>query len=132
MIANQKVPAPSCGTAELSAGVKALYAAGQTDYSLDPLVLVDEHNQPIGRIADGDTVIFCCRRGEREVELTEAFTDAHFPHFQRPDLSQLNFHHPHPVPRKIHQPAGRLRPSKDQGHLRRDDQPRRLAPAAHL
>ena len=91
MIANQKAPAQSCGAAELSAGVKALYAQGQTDYSLDPLVLVDDHNQPIGRIAGGDTVIFCCRRGEREVELTEAFTDAHFPHFQRPDLNQLNF-----------------------------------------
>ncbi len=91
MIADQKAQAPSCGAAELSAGVKALYAAGQTDYSLDPLVLVGEHNQPIGRIADGDTAIFCCRRGEREVELTEAFTDAQFPHFQRPDLSRLNF-----------------------------------------
>lgn len=91
MIANHKALAPPCGAAELSAGVKALYAQGQTDYSLDPLVLVDEHNQPIGRIADGDAVIFCCRRGEREVELTEAFTDAHFPHFKRPDLSNLNF-----------------------------------------
>jgi 2,3-bisphosphoglycerate-independent phosphoglycerate mutase len=91
VIANPKTGAPSCGTAELSAGVKALYAEGQTDYSLDPLVLVDEHNQPIGRIADGDAVIFCCRRGEREVELTEAFTDATFPHFERPDLHHLNF-----------------------------------------
>ncbi len=91
MIASQKAPALSCGAAELSAGVKALYAEGQTDYSLDPLVLVDELNQPIGRIADGDAVIFCCRRGEREVELTEAFTDTHFPHFQRPDFHNLNF-----------------------------------------
>ena len=91
MITNRKAGAPSCGTAELSAGVKALYAEGQTDYSLDPLVLVDEHNQPVGRIADGDAVIFCCRRGEREVELTEAFTQPHFPHFPRPPLSQLDF-----------------------------------------
>jgi 2,3-bisphosphoglycerate-independent phosphoglycerate mutase len=91
VIADKKAPAPSCGAAELSAGVRALYTEGQTDYSLDPLVLVDRRNQPVGRIADGDAVIFCCRRGEREVELTEAFTDAHFPHFRRPNLSNLNF-----------------------------------------
>ena len=79
------------GASALAEGVRALYAEGQTDYSLEPLVLVDEGNQPIGRIADGDAVIFCCRRGEREVELTEAFTDPQFPHFQRPDLHNLNF-----------------------------------------
>jgi len=82
---------PRRGASTLAAGVKALYAEGQTDYALEPLVLVDEANQPIGRITDGDAVIFCCRRGEREVELTEAFTDPRFPHFARPDLSNLNF-----------------------------------------
>ena len=79
------------GAAVLAKGVKALYAEGQTDYSLEPLVLVADDNQPIGRIANGDAVIFCCRRGEREVELTEAFTQADFPHFQRPDLHDLSF-----------------------------------------
>jgi 2,3-bisphosphoglycerate-independent phosphoglycerate mutase len=86
-----RAPAPPYGASILAKGVKALYAEGQTDYSLEPLVLVDEKNQPIGRIADGDAVIFCCRRGEREVELTEAFTDPHFSHFHRPDLKNLNF-----------------------------------------
>ena len=84
-------PAPPRGATVLAESVKALYAEGQTDYALDPLVLVDEANQPIGRIKDGDAVIFCCRRGEREVELTEAFTDPDFSHFERPDLSNLNF-----------------------------------------
>lgn len=79
------------GAAALAEGVKALYAAGQTDYSLDPLVLVDGAGQPLGRIADGEAVIFCCRRGEREVELTEAFTQADFPHFPRPNFQNLNF-----------------------------------------
>jgi 2,3-bisphosphoglycerate-independent phosphoglycerate mutase len=83
--------ASPCGASALAEGVRALYAEGQTDYALEPLVLVDEGDQPIGRIADGDAVIFCCRRGEREVELTEAFTDPQFPHFQRPDLHNLNF-----------------------------------------
>lgn len=79
------------GATALSEGVKALYAEGQTDYSLEPLVLVDNKNQPLGRIADGDAVIFCCRRGEREIELTEAFTEMGFSHFQRPDFQNLKF-----------------------------------------
>ena len=86
-----EVPELARGAAELATGVRALYAEGQTDYSLEPLILVDGANQPVGRITDGDAVIFCCRRGEREVELTEAFTDPKFPHFERPDLHQLDF-----------------------------------------
>jgi 2,3-bisphosphoglycerate-independent phosphoglycerate mutase len=58
---------------------------------MEPIVAVDAHGRPIGRIADGDAVIFCCRRGEREIELTEAFTDPNFCHFERPDLRRLNF-----------------------------------------
>lgn len=75
----------------LAQAVQRLYRTGQTDYSLDPLVRVDASGRPLGRIGAGDAVIFCCRRGEREVELTEAFTDADFPHFKRPDLPNLKF-----------------------------------------
>ena len=75
----------------LASAVQGLYNAGQTDYSLEPLVRVDSEGIPIGRIYDSDAVIFCCRRGEREVELTEAFTDPEFAHFSRPDLANLNF-----------------------------------------
>jgi len=71
--------------------VKTLYGEGQTDYALEPLILVDEHNQPIGRITDGDAVVFCCRRGEREIELTEAFTEKDFAHFPRPNFKNLPF-----------------------------------------
>jgi 2,3-bisphosphoglycerate-independent phosphoglycerate mutase len=81
----------SRGGTALAEGVKALYGEGQTDYALEPLVLVDAQGLPVGRIADGDAVIFCCRRGEREIELTEAFTETGFPHFQRSDFQNLNF-----------------------------------------
>lgn len=81
----------SRGGNALAEAVKRLYAAGQTDYSLEPLVRLDAAGQPEGRIADGDSVIFCCRRGEREVELTEAFTQPDFPHFARPKLDRLTF-----------------------------------------
>ncbi len=79
------------GGESLARAVEAAYAAGQTDYSLEPMILEDGTGAPVGRIKDGDHVIFCCRRGEREVELTEAFTDRDFPHFARPDMSGLEF-----------------------------------------
>ena len=50
-----------------------------------------QQGEPIGRIQNGDAVIFCCRRGEREIELTEAFTESGFDRFPRPDLQDLKF-----------------------------------------
>lgn len=79
------------GGSVLAQAVKELYAEGQTDYGLEPIVRVDEHGQPLGRISDGDAVIFCCRRGEREIELTEAFTEADFSHFPRAGFQALDF-----------------------------------------
>ncbi len=75
----------------MAQAVKELYTQGQTDYSLEPIVLVDQQGYPTGPIRDGDVVIFCCRRGEREVQLTEAFTDPAFHHFPRPALRDLHF-----------------------------------------
>jgi 2,3-bisphosphoglycerate-independent phosphoglycerate mutase len=53
--------------------------------------MVDSYEDPVGRIRDGDSVIFCCRRGDREIQLTEAFTDPEFSRFVRPDLEDLHF-----------------------------------------
>jgi 2,3-bisphosphoglycerate-independent phosphoglycerate mutase len=82
---------PPRGATALAESVKALYAEGQTEYSIEPIVLTDQDGMPLGRIKDGDAVIFCCRRGEREVELTEAFTESGFAHFPRPELQNLRF-----------------------------------------
>jgi 2,3-bisphosphoglycerate-independent phosphoglycerate mutase len=79
------------GGSELAELVRSLYAEGQTDYSLEPMLLTDARGHPIGRVQDGDGVIFCCRRGEREVELTEAFTEDGFDKFDRPDFEDLKF-----------------------------------------
>jgi 2,3-bisphosphoglycerate-independent phosphoglycerate mutase len=72
-------------------GIRALYQEGQTDYSMKPLVLVDGEGEPMGRIRDGDGVIFCCRRGEREVQLTQAFAEQDFNYFPRKDFRNLTF-----------------------------------------
>jgi 2,3-bisphosphoglycerate-independent phosphoglycerate mutase len=77
--------------AALANGVRQEYSAGQTDYDLAPLIVTDAQGNPLGRVAAGDAVVFCCRRGEREVQLTEAFTQADFPYFPRALLKQLNF-----------------------------------------
>jgi len=79
------------GAKALAEGVRALYREGQTDYSLEPILLVDGQDQPIGRIVDGDTVIFCCKRGEREIQLTEAFTEVGFDRFSHPAFQNLTF-----------------------------------------
>lgn len=71
--------------------VNDLYAEGQTDYYLDPIVLSSQNGEPIGRINDNDAVIFCCRRGEREIQLTEAFTDPKLDRFPRAEFLNLPF-----------------------------------------
>jgi 2,3-bisphosphoglycerate-independent phosphoglycerate mutase len=81
----------SHGGIELANAVRELYAAGQTDYSFEPVIFVDPQGKPIGRIKDGDSVIFCLRRGEREVQLTDAFVDRKVGNFPRADFKHLPF-----------------------------------------
>jgi 2,3-bisphosphoglycerate-independent phosphoglycerate mutase len=57
---------------------------------MEPLVRVNGAQgqpAPIGRIQDGDYVIFYDLRGEREIELTQAFVDDEFPHFERAPIA---------------------------------------------
>ena len=81
---------PRGGTA-LAHAVRELYREGQTDYSLEPIVLVDAQGEPVGRIEEGDAVIFCCRRGEREIQLTEAFVERERDLFPRREFRNLTF-----------------------------------------
>lgn len=67
------------------------YDQGLDDYWLPPLVKCGADNLPVGRVQDQDVLIFACRRGEREIQLTEAFVDPDFHHFPREYLSQLQF-----------------------------------------
>ena len=79
------------GGKALARAVEAAYQQGQTDYTLEPMARVDENGAPVGKIRDGDSVIFCCRRGEREIELTEAFTQPDFDKFPREFMPNLEF-----------------------------------------
>ena len=68
----------------MAEAVARAYLASQDDEKIEPLVQVDKESHPVGRIRDGDYVIFYDIRGEREVELTEAFTDPEFNRFPTP------------------------------------------------
>ena len=81
----------SHGGMDLADAVRQLYITGQTDYSFEPVILCDGNSKPIGRIQDGDSVIFCLRRGEREVQLTEAFVDPQVGNFPRVIFDHLPF-----------------------------------------
>ena len=71
--------------------VREAYRSGQEDEALEPIVVVDRSGSPVGRMENGDYVIFYNIRGEREIELTECLTAKEFPHFPRKDKTLLNF-----------------------------------------
>jgi 2,3-bisphosphoglycerate-independent phosphoglycerate mutase len=82
----------SHGAIQMANMVRQAYERGQTDYSMEPLVRINpDDGATVGPIRDGDAVIFCCRRGEREVELTEVFTDPEFTHFPRKKINLADF-----------------------------------------
>lgn len=63
------------GGLSLGKAIEQEYLNGADDYHMPPLCAIDKHGKPIGTVQNGDSVIFCCRRGEREIELTEMFTE---------------------------------------------------------
>ena len=71
----------------IAEAVRAAYQAGEEDEALEPIVLANDSGQPVGRIGDGDYVIFYDIRGEREIELTSAFVAQEFPHFERAPIT---------------------------------------------
>ncbi len=75
----------------LARAVEKRYEAGGSEYHFEPMNLVDAKGEAVGLVKPGDGVIFCCRRGERETELTDAFTDPDFKGFDREKIDPLDF-----------------------------------------
>ena len=65
------------------------YAKQVTDEFIEPTAIVNQDNEPIGTIADGDGVIFFNFRGDRTREISRAFVMPDFKEFPRnvkPDI----------------------------------------------
>jgi len=65
--------------------VETIYSedANKNDQYLDPFVIVDANDQPLGAIQDGDAVILFNYRGDRAIELSMAFENDDFDKFDR-------------------------------------------------
>lgn len=56
---------------------------GVIDQDLPPFVIADASGQPVGPIRDGDSVVYFNFRGDRAIEISRAFEDENFTHFER-------------------------------------------------
>lgn len=56
---------------------------GVNDQDLREFVIVDENDQPVGTMNDHDSVILFNFRGDRAIEISKAFDDEEFDHFDR-------------------------------------------------
>ena len=55
------------------------------DQYLQPFVIVDDKDEPIGRVEKGDALIYFDFRADRAIEIAQAFTYWDFPYFDRKD-----------------------------------------------
>ena len=66
-------------THDLIESIEKSYDAGITDEFIEPLIAVDQQNQSLTKIKDGDVVIFFNYRTDRGRQLTEALSQVSFP-----------------------------------------------------
>jgi 2,3-bisphosphoglycerate-independent phosphoglycerate mutase len=73
-----------------TSALEAAYAADTTDEFLLPTVIVDDHNEPVAAIKDGDAVFCFNFRTDRCREITEVLTQQAFPEYNMQPL-QLHY-----------------------------------------
>lgn len=71
--------------------IKKAYKRGEEDEGLEPIIKVDSSGLPVGRLEDGDYVIFYDVRGEREVEITQSLVEKNFSQFPVKENLRLHF-----------------------------------------
>jgi 2,3-bisphosphoglycerate-independent phosphoglycerate mutase len=72
-----------------SEAIQQSYEKDTTDEFIEPTCIVNEQNEPVGIIQDGDGVVFFNFRGDRPREITRAFVQDDFKEFTRatkPDI----------------------------------------------
>ncbi len=78
--------------ASATEAVETMYAESDTgDQYLDEFVVVDADGAPVSRMHDGDGVILFNFRGDRAIEISQAYEDDEFPFFDRGDRPNVNY-----------------------------------------
>lgn len=60
-----------------------------TDQYLESFVIADDNDKPVGKIRSGDGVIFMNFRGDRAIEISQAFEDEEFDKFDRVEVPEI-------------------------------------------
>ncbi len=72
--------------------VETMYAETDSgDQNLDPFVVVDGDGAPVGPMADGDAVVLWNFRGDRAIEISQAYEESDFTAFERGDHPDVSF-----------------------------------------
>jgi 2,3-bisphosphoglycerate-independent phosphoglycerate mutase len=71
--------------------VRSSYDKGVTDEFIEPTAIVNEENEPLATVSDGDGVVFFNFRGDRPREITRAFVDPDFKEFPRTTRADVYF-----------------------------------------
>ena len=74
---------------DILASLQASYEAGKTDEFIEPIVMHDELGQPVGRLKNGDVVVFFNFRSDRPRELTQVLSQSDMPEF---GMQKLDLH----------------------------------------
>ncbi|MFH1319881.1 MAG: 2,3-bisphosphoglycerate-independent phosphoglycerate mutase [Bacteroidota bacterium] len=77
-------------TTDVLIAIKKSYDTGITDEFIKPIVRVDEYNNPVGRIEEGDVVICFNFRNDRCREITQVLTQMDFPENK---MQKMNLHY---------------------------------------
>ncbi|NCO63101.1 MAG: 2,3-bisphosphoglycerate-independent phosphoglycerate mutase [Flavobacteriales bacterium] len=77
-------------SSNITESIEANYKNDVTDEFIKPIIMVDQYNQPVSKIKDGDVVIFFNFRTDRGRELTEALSQKDF-HEQ--NMHKLNLYY---------------------------------------
>src|SRR4030043_1910570 len=66
-------------TTDIIDAMQKSYDAGVTDEFMKPIVVVDKNNKPLGKVSEGDVIVFFNFRNDRAKELTIALTQKDMP-----------------------------------------------------
>jgi len=64
---------------------------GVIDQDLPAYVISDDDGNPVGKIVDGDVVVFFNFRGDRAIEISRAFTEENFSEFSRMEYPEVAY-----------------------------------------